>query len=162
MNAKVKQQTSIQYQQMPQSEMNCSLANGLIRLYDDLGRLLDNYQSKGTIPLTHEHCLKLIKGIQEDAEMLLFQHDIRAVTNADDRYNPHTQSAIKHIPTSDKSKVGKIAERVRPGFEQDNKLLKKEQVNIYVEAPSTKLRPKADIITVLTQSKTQGSETTDK
>lgn len=115
------------------------LVLSILRVYDDLGRLIDKYSNEGQLAgLTPERALKLICGIQEDIEILLDQNGILSFTSPSDTFEPKRQSVVEKVPTSDISQVGVIAKRVRLGFEQGNELLKKERVNVYVKSETPK------------------------
>jgi len=114
------------------AKTNRPLVNGLIRLHDNIGRLIEGLKSKPTEQLEPDRFFKAIGGIQDDIEILLDQNGIAAFTEPVETFQPRRQRAIKNIPTTDDKRVGKIAERLRPGFEQGDEIIQKERVSVYV------------------------------
>jgi molecular chaperone GrpE (heat shock protein) len=108
------------------------LVNGLIRLHDDIGRLLEGLKSKPLEQLEPEQFLKAIGGIQEDIEILLDQNGVTAFRESTEEFQPRRQRAVKNQPTTDEKLVGQIIERLKPGFEQGNEIIQKERVSVYV------------------------------
>jgi len=108
---------------------NRPLVNGLIRLHDDIGKLIERHKSKPTEQA--DIFFKEIENIQDDVEILLDQNGVTTFTELDDLFQPRRQHVLNNTPTTDDEQVGKIATRLRPGFEQGNELIKKERVNVY-------------------------------
>lgn len=143
-DATKQQQIDVLHQELVEHRQNLiaktirPLVNGIIRMHDDLGRLLDKFQvddDSNTQSLTPERSLKLLAGVQEDIEILLDQNGVMAFESPNEEFEPRRQSVVKKIPVDDPALVGHIALRVRPGFEQGQELIKKERVNVYVQAP---------------------------
>ncbi|MEN8217146.1 MAG: nucleotide exchange factor GrpE [Pseudomonadota bacterium] len=109
------------------AKTNRPLVNGLIRLHDDIGRLIE-----GLKPNEQLEPDKLLKGIQEDIEILLDQNGVATFREPVDTFQPRRQRALKNVSTTDEKMVGKVAERVRQGFEQGDEIIQKERVNVYV------------------------------
>ncbi|MFT4927344.1 MAG: molecular chaperone GrpE [Phenylobacterium sp.] len=111
---------------------NRPLVNGLIRMHDDIGKLVSALTKKSPDALTPELFLKAINGIGEDVEILLDQNGVATFTAEDAQFEPRRQRAVNKVTTADEQQAGTIASRVRPGFEQGNELIKKERVDVYV------------------------------
>ena len=114
------------------AKTNRPLVNGLIRLHDDIGRLIEGQKSKPIEQLEPEQLLKAIGGIQEDVEILLDQNGVSAFREPVETFEPRRQRTIKNVPTTDDERVGQIVERLRPGFEQGDEIIQKERVSVYV------------------------------
>jgi molecular chaperone GrpE len=114
------------------AKTNRPLVNGLIRLHDDIGKLIENLKSKSTEQVEPDKLFHTIGGIQEDVEILLDQNGVVAFTESSDTFEPRRQRALKNVLTIEEEKVGKVAERVRPGFEQGDEIIKKELVRVFV------------------------------
>ncbi len=114
------------------AKTNRPLVNGLIHLHDNIGKLIENLQSKATEQLEPDMFFKAITGFQDDVEILLDQNGIAAFKELGEAFQPRRQRAIKNIPTNDDKQVGKIVKQLRPGFEQGDELIQKERVSVYV------------------------------
>ncbi len=113
------------------AKTNRPIVNGVIKLHDDIGRLIEKIESDPDQFSTNRF-IKMIGGIQEDLEILLDQNGIMAFRESGDKFAPRRQQVIRKLNTADKSLNGLIANTLRPGFEQGDELIKKERVSIYV------------------------------
>lgn len=107
---------------------------GLIRLHDDLGKVVALLRQKPAEELTPERFFQQLEGFQDDVELLLNQNGVERFEITGEEFNAHRQTAFRTVPTEDRSLVGRIAERLRPGFEQGETLLQKERVAVYAAA----------------------------
>jgi molecular chaperone GrpE len=112
------------------------LINGIIRLHDDIGRIVDALEKRDPADLTPDRFFKLIDGFKQDLELLLNQNDVETYAEAGDIFEPHRQKALMTVPTTDTAVVGRIAARLRLGFEQGGAILQKERVAVYALANS--------------------------
>lgn len=114
------------------AKTNRPLINGIIKLYQDISKTLDNLKSKPEDKLTSELYLNRIDDIGDDVDVLLSQHGVSRFNEPGEALNPRRQRALKNIETNDENKHGQVCERVRPGFEYANELLQKELVNLFI------------------------------
>ncbi len=119
------------------AKTNRPLINGLIRLHDDMGKLIDNFKKKPDAELEPSRFFKVFENVQDDIEILLDQNGVVSFTEQGERLDPRRQRAIKQIKTSEEQLIGKIAGRLRKGFEQADDLIQKERVSVYVPDKST-------------------------
>lgn len=111
------------------------LLRGIIRLHDDLGRIAAALRGTPADELTAGRFFRHLADFQEDLELLLAQHGVERFAAPGESFDPRRQRALRTVPTADPDRVGELAERLRPGFEQGELLLQKERVAVYVEAP---------------------------
>jgi len=111
--------------------------NGIIRLYDDIGKSVENLQKKSSEELGPDQFFPVLKGIQEDVEILLDQNGIVSYTEISDKFDPKRQRVISKVDTQDEHLVGTVAKRLRPGFERSDDVIQKERVNVYVLSEAT-------------------------
>ena len=114
---------------------------GLIRLHDDMGKVLASLRGRPAEELTPERLLHQIEGFQDDVELLLGQHGVERFEAAVEELDPRRQTALRTLPASDPAQVGRIAERLRPGFEQGDVLLQKERVAVFAATSGTHQGP---------------------
>jgi molecular chaperone GrpE len=104
---------------------------GLVRLHDDLGRTAAALQERPADELTPERFFRHLADFQDDVELLLGQNGVERFEAPGEAFDPHRQTAVKTVP-AEPALTGRIALRLRPGFDQGDKLLQKERVAVYV------------------------------
>jgi molecular chaperone GrpE (heat shock protein) len=111
------------------------LLSVLIKLHGDVIRLITGIKQQDPAKLTVERVVDLFESFRDEIEDLLSDQGIHAFRDtADDRFDVRRQSSVGTEETSDEGKVGRIADRIRPGFEQGATLIEKERVKVYVAA----------------------------
>lgn len=113
------------------------ILQGVIRLHDSLGKVVTAMRQKPAEELTPERFFKQLDGFRDDIELLLDQHEVKPFEVSGEELDPRRQTAVSRVPTEDASLIGRIAERLRPGFEQGETLLQKERVAVYAAANGT-------------------------
>lgn len=108
------------------------LVHGMIKLHDDMGKLLAALRTKSADELTPERFFSLLGGLQEDVEILLSQNGVAAYREPSSPFDPRRQRVLKKVSTSEESLAGTVAESLRPGFERGAEILEKERVATYV------------------------------
>ncbi len=119
------------------------LVDGMIRFHGDVGKILEALRKQEPSTLTPERFFKVVEGLMEDVELLLQQSGIEAYREPGNIFVPQRQKAVRTVPTQDPSLPGCIAERLRPGFEQDVVILQKERVAVFVASANLEGRPAA-------------------
>lgn len=117
------------------------LKHGIIRLHDDLGKTLDHYRQQGAAGLTPERAMELLANFQAQVEIVLEEGGVTAFREQGERFQARRQKALRTVPTDDAERVGLIAERVRPGFEEGTTVHEKERVAVYTLAPKAAPAP---------------------
>lgn len=107
------------------------LAHGMIRLHDDIGKLLSTLRMKSADELTPDRFFSLLEGLQEDVEIVLGQNGIAAYREPLGPFDPRRQRLIRRVGTSEERLTDMVAESIRPGFEQGTEILEKERVATY-------------------------------
>lgn len=119
---------------------------GLIRLHDDMGKVLAALRERPAEELTPERLFRQIEGFQDDVELLLGQHGVERFEAAVEEFDPRRQTAMRTVPAGDPAQVGRIAERLRPGFEQGETLLQKERVAVFAATSGTNEKAKEEMV----------------
>jgi molecular chaperone GrpE len=104
----------------------------LIRLHDDLGKVLDALRVDDPAALDPRRLVALLEGFHEDVELALDHNGVTTFRSTGEEFDPRRQKAIRTVPAGEQNHTGRIAERVRPGFEQGEAVLEKERVAVYV------------------------------
>jgi molecular chaperone GrpE (heat shock protein) len=110
------------------------ILQGVIRLHDDLGKVVDSLRQKPTEELTPEMFFRQLEGFQDDVELLLGQHGVERFEVGGEEFDPRRQTALRTIAAEDPAQVGRVAERLRPGFLQGEAFLQKERVAVFAAA----------------------------
>ena len=112
-------------------KINRPLINGIIYLYDDLNKSLNKIQQDESREFS-EKSIRIIKDIFEDIKVLLEENGVMSYREISDKFNPNRQQVAKKLIIKDKNLVGKVVSSIRPGFEIDNIIIRKEKVKVYV------------------------------
>lgn len=110
------------------------LLSGLVRLHDSLGRMAEDLRQEPSEELTPERFFGILEGFQDDVEIVLDDSGVSLFLEPCERFEPRRQTSRRTVETDDENRVGTIAHRVRPGFEQEETVLQKERVDVYVRA----------------------------
>lgn len=130
-------QDELEVQRQSQAEkLLLPLINGVIRLHADITRMLEALRREAPERLTPERFLKWVGDFRSDLELLLDHGGVTLYTEPDFTFNPHRQVAQRTVPTSDTALGGKVAERLRPGFERNGRVVEKERVSVYLLTPT--------------------------
>jgi molecular chaperone GrpE len=113
------------------------LIQGIVRLHDDLGKSVAALRQKPPEELTPETLFRQLTDFQDDVELLLGQHGVERFELPGEELDPRRQTVARTVPTEDPGRAGRIAERVRPGFEQGETTLQKERVAVFVASNGT-------------------------
>jgi molecular chaperone GrpE len=113
------------------------LIQGIVRLHDDLGKTVAALRQKPPEELSPETLFRNLADFQDDLELLLGQHGVERFQTLGEELDPRRQTVARTVPTDDPGRAGRIAERVRPGFEQGETLLQKERVAVWIASNGT-------------------------
>lgn len=109
----------------------------MIRLHDDIGKVLDALGRDELEALSAERMLGLLRGFRDDIEIALDQHGVTTFRLPTEEFDPRRQTVARTIKTDEPARVGHIAGRVNPGFESGDAVLQKERVAVYVAMGSS-------------------------
>lgn len=104
----------------------------VIRLHDDLGRMVEALRQREPAEFTREKLFKVLEGFAEDIEAVLQHNGVESVRGAAEVFDARQQKTLRTIPTADPTLVGRVAANLRPGFIHDGFALEKERVAVYV------------------------------
>jgi molecular chaperone GrpE (heat shock protein) len=114
------------------------LITEVVRLRTDVSRMLDAVRREPTEKATPERLANVVAEFCSDLDLLLDHGGVTLFVEAGDTFNPHRQVAQRTDPAPEPALVGKIAERLRQGFEYAGRVIEKERVAVYVapQAPT--------------------------
>ncbi len=109
---------------------------GLVQLHDGLGRVAEHLNAVPDKVYSADEAAALLTGFQEDVELLLEQNAVRMFREPGEIFVPARQTSLQTVPTQDPADIGRIARKVRPGFETEETVVRKELVCVYGPAPA--------------------------
>lgn len=107
------------------------IINDLIMVSDNIQKLVGNYRSTEE-PLDGEEILTHLESVTLDIDNVLFRQGIEPYQCMGEKVEPLKQTISKTVKTGNEADVKKIAERLRKGYEWDDKIIRKEHVSVYV------------------------------
>ena len=129
----------VRYQNGALDKIVDTIALDIIQLVDTTKGHVRVYNKKEP---TEENCkklLRIVKGIAEDLEDILYRQNIESYRVPGHEVDTRRQKIIQTVPTDDKSKDNLIAVRAADGYEKGDKVLRPERIKIFkYEAPATK------------------------
>ena len=103
---------------------------GMVQLHDDIGKLIVGYRTKPE-QISPDRFFKVLEDLQEDVERALGQCGITLFLEPGRTFDPRRQTALKVEDCDDEAIAGTVKKSIRPGFEEDGRVLKKERVSVY-------------------------------
>lgn len=110
------------------------LITGAVRMHADVSRQLDAIRIEPPERTTPERLAKVVADFRSDLELLLDHGGVTLFVEVGDAFDPRRQIAQRAEPTADSRLDGKIAHRLRPGFEYGGRVIEKERVAVYALA----------------------------
>ena len=100
----------------------------MIHLIDDIRKLSGHYRKKEVSEVGPGRLLKDLESIPSDLEDILYRQGVEPFICSGDIFNPAKQRVMKTIETSDQMEDKLIHERLRPGYEWEEKVIRPEMV----------------------------------
>lgn len=127
----------VRYQNGVLDKIVDTIALDIIQLVDTTKGHARVYEKKEPTEENYKKLLRIVKGIAEDLEDILYRQSIESYRVPGHEVDVRRQKIIQTIPTDDKSKDNLIAIRAADGYEKGDKVLRPERIKIFkYEAPS--------------------------
>lgn len=107
------------------------LVEGLIRLHDNIAKVLEALRSKRLEDLTVEQLLGVIDGLRDDVTVVLAENGVETFEEPGEAFDAKRQRILRQEPATDIAQLGRIARRARPGFQRGEEVIQKERVVVY-------------------------------
>lgn len=117
------------------SQLN-SFIMDIIQFIDNMRKLGRHYTDQPAEEVDPEKLVDILDGIPADVEDLLARQGIFTFESEDERFDATRQRVLKRIETTDPSRDKMIAERIQPGYERDDKMIRPEIVSVYLYKPA--------------------------
>jgi molecular chaperone GrpE len=101
----------------------------LIQLHDDIGKMID---AQSTDDPDRSAVVKdLLRSIRTGIEDILYRQGVEPFTADGDEFDPRRQRSVTTVPTEEPERNKTIANRLRPGFQSGDRIIRPEIVAVY-------------------------------
>ncbi len=121
----------IRYQNGALDKIVDTIALDIIQLVDTTKGHVRVYEKKEPTEENYKKLLRIVKGIAEDLEDILYRQNIESYRVPGHEVDTRRQKIIQTMPTNDKSKDNLIAVRAADGYEKGDKVLRPERIKIF-------------------------------
>lgn len=121
----------VRYQNGALDKIVDTIALDIIQLVDTTKGHVRVYDKKEPTEENYKKLLRIVKGIAEDLEDILYRQNIESYRVPGHEVDVRRQKIIQTIPTDDKSKDNLIAVRAADGYEKGDKVLRPERIKIF-------------------------------
>lgn len=121
----------VRYQNGAMDKIVDTIALDIIQLVDTTKGHIRVYEKKEPTEENYKKLLRVVKGIAEDLEDILYRQNIESYRVPGHEVDVRRQKIIQTVPTDDKSKDNLIAIRAADGYEKGDKVLRPERIKIF-------------------------------
>lgn len=121
----------VQYQNGVVDRNTETMAMDIIQLIDSTKNHIRIYEEKEGTQENYGRLLRLVKGLVEDMQDILYRQSIEAYQVAGEEVDVRRQKIIQTLETEDPAQDNSIAQRVAEGYEKGDKVLRPERIKIY-------------------------------
>lgn len=121
----------VRYQNGALDKIVDTIALDIIQLVDTTKGHVRVYDKKEPTEKNYKKLLRIVKGIAEDLEDILYRQNIESYRVLGHGVDVRRQKIIQTIPTDDKSKDNLVAVRVADGYEKGDKVIRPERIKIF-------------------------------
>ncbi len=121
----------VQYQNGVADKNTETMAMDIIQLIDSTRNHIRVYEEKEGTQENYDRLLRLVKGLVEDLQDVLYRQSIEAYRVAGEEVDVRRQKIIQTLETEDPAQDNFIAVRVADGYEKGDKVLRPERIKIY-------------------------------
>lgn len=121
----------IRYQNGALDKIVDTIALDIIQLVDTTKGHVRVYEKKEPTEENYKKLLRIVKGIAEDLEDILYRQNIESYRVPGHEVDVRRQKIIQTVPTDDKSKDNLVAVRAADGYEKGDKVLRPERIKIF-------------------------------
>ena len=120
----------IRYQNGALDKIVDTIALDIIQLVDTTKGHVRVYEKKEPTEENYKKLLRIVKGIAEDLEDILYRQNIESYRVPGHEVDTRRQKIIQTMPTDDKSKDNLVAVRAADGYEKGDKVLRYSMVKV--------------------------------
>jgi len=108
------------------------IVTDIIKIVDDMRKFTSHYKDQPASEETSAKLHKYIENIASDLEDLFAWEGVVPFNSEGETFDPSRQRILNKIETDDPEKDKTVAERLRPGYEWDGKIIRPEMVSVYI------------------------------
>ena len=123
------------YQNGAMDKIVDTVAMDIIQLVDTTKGHVRVYEKKEPTEENYKRLVRIIKGIAEDLQDILYRQNIESYQVAGHEVDVRRQKIIQTIPTDDQTKDNLVAVRAAEGYEKNGKVLRPERIKIFKYNP---------------------------
>lgn len=112
-------------------KINESMALDIIQTIDDIQKTQNAFYEKDPTEENYQKLLKALGSTILDLQDVLYRQNIERYCCEGNTVDTKRQKVVKTIKTDDPEKHNTIAEKLAPGFESENKVIRPERISIY-------------------------------
>ena len=112
-------------------KINESMSLDIIQTIDDIKKTQSAFSEKEPTEENYGKLLKALGSTILDLQDILYRQNIETYSCDSEKVDVKRQKVVKTIQTDDPEKHNTIAERIAPGFESENKIIRPERISIY-------------------------------
>lgn len=121
----------VQYQNGIMDKIVETLALDIIQLVDSTKGHVRVYEKKEPTEENYRRLLRIVKGIAEDLEDILYRQSIESYRVPGHEVDVRRQKIIQVVETEEQSKDNLIAARMADGYEKDGRVIRPERIKIF-------------------------------
>lgn len=121
----------VRYQNGALDKIVDTIALDIIQLVDSTKGHVRVYEKKEPTEENYKKLLRIVKGIAEDLEDILYRQNIESYRVPGHEVDVRRQKIIQTIPTDDKTRDNLVAVRVADGYTEGDKILRPERIKIF-------------------------------
>lgn len=121
----------VRYQNGALDKIVDTIALDIIQLVDSTKGHVRVYEKKEPTEENYKKLLRIVKGIAEDLEDILYRQNIESYRVPGHEVDVRRQKIIQTVPTDDQSKDNLVAVRVADGYTEGEKILRPERIKIF-------------------------------
>lgn len=129
-------QELVRYQNGAVEKIVDTMALDIIQLVDSVRSSLRIYEKKEPTEESYKKLLRVVKGIIEDLQDILYRQDIEAYRVDGHAVDVRRQKIIQTLPTDDPAKDNLVAVRCADGYERRGKVFRPERIKIFKYTPA--------------------------
>ncbi|MCR3761427.1 nucleotide exchange factor GrpE [Clostridium felsineum] len=108
------------------------LLTDIIYTIDNNNKTCEALKEKDAAEFTKEKVLKVVSGLSEDLEDMLYRQGVEDFTFDFPEFDPKRQKIVKTVETEDKDKDRTVARSIKKGYLLEGKVIRHELVEVYV------------------------------
>ena len=104
----------------------------IIKIIDDIRKMTNHFIANQIVDSDPDRILRFLEAVPGDLEDTLGYQGVNAFTSESSKFDPSRQRVMNRVATANPELDKTIAERLRPGYEVEDHIIRPELVNVFV------------------------------